>query len=66
MSNQINGIRTERIALIKYEVIELLEDNKVKEEVISQIVRLIAELKELTANQKPDYLTEARQRKGKV
>ncbi|MCU4406689.1 hypothetical protein [Acinetobacter junii] len=66
MSNQINGIRTKRIDLIKYEVIELLEDNKVKEEAISQIVRLMAELKKLAANQKPDYLTEARQRKGKT
>ncbi|MCM1958161.1 hypothetical protein NCZ17_02085 [Acinetobacter modestus] len=66
MSNQINGIRAERIDFIKYEVIELLEDNKVKEGDISRIVRLMAELKELAANQKPDYLTEARQKKGKV
>lgn len=66
MSNQINGIRVERIDFIKYEVIELLEDNKVKEGDISRIVRLMAELKELAANQKPDYLTEARQKKGKV
>ncbi|WP_151791356.1 hypothetical protein [Acinetobacter soli] len=66
MSNQINGIRVERLNSIKYEVIELLEDNKVQDEVISQIVSLMTELKELAANQKPDYLTEARKRKSKT
>lgn len=63
---EINGIRIERIDSIKYEVIEILEDIKVQDEVINQIVRLMAELKELAANQKPDYLTEARQKKGKA
>lgn len=60
MSNQINGFRTERIGFIKLEVVEILEENKVPEEAIGQVVRLMTELKTLAENQKPDYLTERR------
>lgn len=64
MSNQINGIRPDRLGFIKHEVVDLLEENNVREEVISQVVQLMTELKELASNQKPDYLSEVRQRKG--
>lgn len=60
MSNQMNGIRVERIDFIKYEVIELLEENNVHEQAIGQVVRLMTELKTLAESQKPDYLTERR------
>lgn len=60
MSNQINGIRVGRIDLIKHEVVDILEENNVHEQAISKIVRLMAELKTLAENQKPDYLTERR------
>ena len=60
MSNQINGIRVGRIDLIKHEVVDILEENNVPEQSISQVVRLMTELKALAENQKPDYLTERR------
>ena len=60
MSNQINGIRVERIDLIKHEVVDILEENNVPESVIGQVVRLMTELKTLAENQKPDYLAERR------
>ncbi|EXR21470.1 hypothetical protein [Acinetobacter baumannii] len=60
MSNQINGFRPDRLSLIKYEVVDLLEENNVPDEVIGQVVRLIAEVKTLASNQKPDYLSEKR------
>ena len=60
MSNQINGIRVERIDLIKHEVVDILEENNVHEQAIGQVVRLMAELKTLAENKKPDYLTERR------
>lgn len=60
MSNQINGIRVERIDLIKHEVVDILEENNVPEQSIGQVVRLMTELKTLAQNQKPDYLTEKR------
>ncbi|MEW0968179.1 hypothetical protein AB0T07_02530 [Acinetobacter baumannii] len=58
MSNQINGFRPDRLSLIKYEIVDLLEENNVPEKVIGQVVRLIAEVKTLASNQKPDYLSE--------
>ena len=60
MSNQINGFRVERIGFIKLEVVEILEEYNVPEQAIGQVVRLMAELKTLAENQKPDYLTERR------
>ena len=60
MSNQINGIRAERVDLIKHEVVDILEENNVPEQSIGQVVRLMTELKTLAENQKPDYLTERR------
>ena len=60
MSNQINGFRVERIRFIKLEVVEILEENNVPEEAVGQVVRLMAELKTLAENQKPDYLAERR------
>lgn len=60
MSNQINGFRAERTGFIKLEVVEILEENNVPEQAIGQVVRLMAELKTLAENQKPDYLTERR------
>ncbi|MCA4434143.1 MULTISPECIES: hypothetical protein [Acinetobacter] len=60
MSNQINGFRPDRLSLIKYEIVDLLEENNVPNEVIGQVVRLIAEVKALASNQKPDYLSEKR------
>ncbi|MCH7307814.1 hypothetical protein MMO38_06625 [Acinetobacter sp. NIPH 1852] len=60
MSNQINGIRVERIDLIKHEVVDILEENNMSEQSIGQVVRLMTELKTLAENQKPDYLTERR------
>lgn len=60
MSNQINGFRPDRLSLIKYEIVDLLEENNVPNEVIGQVVRLIAEVKTLASNQKPDYLSEKR------
>ena len=56
----MNGIRVERIDLIKHEVVDILEENNVHEQAISKIVRLMTELKTLAENQKPDYLTERR------
>ncbi|HFD2187241.1 TPA: hypothetical protein ACF2EG_002798, partial [Acinetobacter baumannii] len=60
MSNQINGFRPDRLSLIKQEVVDLLEENNVPNEVIGQVVRLIAEVKTLASNQKADYLSEKR------
>ena len=60
MSNQINGFRPDRLSLIKHEVVDLLEENNVPDEVIGQVVRLIAEVKTLASNQKADYLSEKR------
>ena len=60
MINQINGIRVERIDLIKHEVVDILEENSVPEQAIGQVVRLMTELKTLAENKKPDYLTERR------
>lgn len=58
VSNQINGFRPDRLSLIKYEVVDLLEENNMPEEVIGQVVRLITEIKTLASNQKADYLSE--------
>lgn len=62
MNNQINGMRAERIDLIKYEVIELLEENQVPESAIGQVVRLMTELKTLAVEHKTDYLSEVRRK----
>lgn len=59
---QINGIRVERLDLIKYEVIEILEENNVPDAAIGQVVRLMAQLKILAANQKADYLSDVRRK----
>ncbi|SSS43190.1 Uncharacterised protein [Acinetobacter baumannii] len=60
MSNQINGLRPDRLSLIKHEVVDLLEENSVPDEVIGKVVRLITEVKTLASNQKADYLSEKR------
>lgn len=38
MGNQINGFRPDRLSLIKYEVVDLLEENNVPDEVIGKVV----------------------------